>query len=142
MMRVTILILSFLLTCTAYAIDPGSEFADPELEARFHKLNDEFRCLVCQNQTIADSNAGLAADLREQVKRLLEEGASDEEIVAYMVARYGDFVLYKPPVKSTTWLLWIGPFLLLLIAFLTLIAAVRRQAQLPDAESPDEDKTS
>ncbi len=140
-MRTLAAILLFFFAGTVFAIDPGSVFADPALEARYQKLNDEFRCLVCQNQTIADSNAGLAADLRVQVKRLLEEGKSDEEIIAYMVARYGDFVLYKPPVKSTTWLLWVGPFLLLLIAFMTLVAAVRRQSQLPDAESPDEDIT-
>ena len=140
-MRALITVLLFIVAGMAFAIDRGSEFSDPELEARFQKLNDEFRCLVCQNQTLADSNAGLAADLRDQVKRLLEEGKSDPEISAYMVARYGDFVLYKPPVKSTTWLLWIGPFLLLSIAFFALFSAIRRQAQLPDADSPDEDTT-
>jgi cytochrome c-type biogenesis protein CcmH len=77
-------------------------------------ISEELRCLVCQNQTIADSNADLAVDLRNQVREKLQQGMSERDIVAYMVQRYGDFVLYRPPVKSITWLLWFGPFLLLI----------------------------
>ncbi len=87
---------------------------DPELEARVLKIAADLRCLVCQNETIAASHADLAVDLRNQVREQLRAGRSDAEIRAYMVARYGDFVLYTPPVKPTTWLLWVGPFVLLL----------------------------
>lgn len=87
---------------------------DAEREARFKALTSELRCLVCQNQTIADSNAALAVDLRNEVQRMLSEGATDAAIVDYMVARYGDFVLYRPPVKSTTLLLWAAPALFLI----------------------------
>src|SRR4029450_10587227 len=88
-------------------------FAQPDLDARLKKLEDELRCLVCQNQSLADSSAPLAEDLRREVRALAVSGKSDEEIKQFLVARYGDFVLYNPPVKSTTWLLWFGPFVLL-----------------------------
>ncbi len=87
--------------------------ADAALDARLRALEEELRCLVCQNQTLADSNAPLAEDLRREVRELAVGGKSDAEIKQYLVARYGDFVLYRPPVKSTTWLLWFGPFVLL-----------------------------
>ena len=87
--------------------------ADPALDARLKKLEEELRCLVCQNQSLADSTAPLAEDLRREVRQLAVAGKSDDEIKQYLVARYGDFVLYRPPVKSTTWLLWFGPFVLL-----------------------------
>ncbi len=87
--------------------------ADVAFDARLKKLDEELRCLVCQNQSLADSNAPLAQDLRREVRSLADAGKSDTEIKAFLVARYGDFVLYKPPVKSTTWLLWFGPFVLL-----------------------------
>jgi cytochrome c-type biogenesis protein CcmH len=87
--------------------------ADPALDARLKALEEELRCLVCQNQSLADSSAPLAEDLRREVRELAVGGKSDAEIKQYLVARYGDFVLYRPPVKSTTWLLWFGPFVLL-----------------------------
>lgn len=87
--------------------------AQSPLDERLQRLESELRCLVCQNQTLADSNAGLADDLRREVRALAVAGKSDDEIRAYLVARYGDFVLYDPPVKATTWLLWFGPFALL-----------------------------
>src|SRR5438477_13040185 len=86
---------------------------DIEFEGRLKRLESELRCLVCQNQTLADSNAPLAEDLRREVRSLATSGKSDAEIKQYLVARYGDFVLYRPPLKSNTWLLWIGPFALL-----------------------------
>ena len=86
-----------------------------ENEQRLKTLSEELRCLVCQNQTLADSNADLAVDLRNQVKALIEQGKSDAQIKEYLVARYGDFVLYKPPVQRNTWLLWFGPFAMLLL---------------------------
>lgn len=87
--------------------------ADAAFDVRLKKLESELRCLVCQNQTLADSNASLAEDLRREVRALASAGKNDDEIRAYLVARYGDFVLYDPPLKRTTWLLWIGPFALL-----------------------------
>jgi len=87
--------------------------ADEAFDIRLKKLESELRCLVCQNQTLADSNASLAEDLRREVRELAVSGKNDGEIRAYLVARYGDFVLYDPPLKRTTWLLWIGPFALL-----------------------------
>lgn len=94
---------------TAFATTP----ADVALDKRLKKLDEELRCLVCQNQSLADSNAPLAQDLRREVRSLADAGKSDTQIKEFLVARYGDFVLYKPPVKATTWLLWFGPFLLL-----------------------------
>ncbi len=96
---------------TAAAISAPA--SDAVLDARLKKLENELRCLVCQNQTLADSNAELAADLRREVRELALAGKSDDEIRAYLVARYGDFVLYDPPVKPVTWMLWFGPFTLL-----------------------------
>jgi cytochrome c-type biogenesis protein CcmH len=101
--------------CAALAL-PLSAFAQKDLvfEQRLKTLEEELRCLVCQNQSLADSNAPLAEDLRREVRALADAGKNDQEIRDFLVARYGDFVLYKPPVKATTWLLWFGPFALLL----------------------------
>ena len=98
---------------------------DPALEKKVITLSNELRCLVCQNQTIADSNAELAVDLRNQVRKQLSEGKSDREILDYMVQRYGEFVLYRPPLSYKTILLWAGPFLLLLIAMFILVQQIR-----------------
>ncbi len=98
----------------AQAADTPFEFKDAATEQRYQKLAAELRCLVCQNQSLADSHADLAQDLRDEVYRMLNEGRTDEEIVGFLVERYGDFVLYRPPVSGTTSLLWFGPVLLLL----------------------------
>lgn len=117
-------ITSFFLLFTNFALanvaTPVAE--NPELEKRVQAVAEELRCLVCQNQTIADSHADLAIDLKNQVREMLAQGKSNKEVTDYMVQRYGDFVLYRPPVKTTTWLLWFGPFLLLIggIGFLML----------------------
>jgi len=100
---------------------------DPELEARTQQVASELRCLVCQNQTIADSHAGLAIDLKNQIREQLRQGATEAQIKQYMVQRYGDFVLYNPPVKTTTWLLWFGPFLLMLIGLIVLFYTLRKR---------------
>lgn len=100
-------------------------FASPENEARYKDLVAELRCLVCQNQNIASSNADLAKDLRQQVYTRIENGESDQQIIQYMVARYGDFVLYKPPLNTATGLLWIGPFALLGVGIVFLIRLIR-----------------
>jgi cytochrome c-type biogenesis protein CcmH len=110
------------------AIDLTDFGGNQELEDRYHTLVTELRCLVCQNQTIADSNADLAKDLRREVRDMLVKGKSDEEIKDFMLARYGDFVLYKPPVKTTTVPLWIGPFVLLAIGLVVVVVMVRRRA--------------
>ena len=114
--------------------------ADPVLEARMMRLSSELRCLVCQNETIAASNADLAVDLKNQVREMMRNGKTDAEILQYMTARYGDFVLYRPPLKSTTWLLWVGPALLLVGGAAVLLITLRRRNRMgaehfePDAE--------
>ena len=105
---------------------------DPVLEARMVHITSELRCLVCQNQTIADSHAGLAVDLRNQVLDLLRQGQTDQQILDYMTARYGDFVLYRPPVKGSTMLLWFGPGLLLVLGLGALYLSLRRRSRLPN----------
>jgi cytochrome c-type biogenesis protein CcmH len=101
--------------------------ADPVFEDRVKKLESELRCLVCQNQTLADSGSELAQDLRNEVRKLAASGKSDAEVKDFLVARYGDFVLYDPPVKSTTWLLWAGPFLLLAVGAAVWWQVLRRR---------------
>jgi len=101
----------------AWAVEPGEELSDPVLEARAREISKGLRCLVCQNQTIDDSSADLARDLRLLVRERLGQGDSDKEVTDYVRARYGDFVLLKPPLSTATLLLWIGPFMLLLFAF-------------------------
>ena len=101
--------------------------ADPALEARMMVIAEELRCLVCQNETIAASNADLAVDLKNQIRIKLNEGQSQKQILDFMVQRYGDFVLYRPPLKTTTVLLWVGPFVLLSIALFMLVLNVRRR---------------
>jgi len=101
--------------------------ANPELEKRVMELSDELRCLVCQNQTLADSHAELAIDLKNQVREKLASGMSNQEVINYMVERYGDFVLYRPPVKGSTWLLWFGPFVLLAGGVFMLMLKLKRR---------------
>jgi cytochrome c-type biogenesis protein CcmH len=116
---------------------PASD--DPVLEARVMRISAELRCLVCQNQTIADSHADLAQDLRGQVREMLKKGQSEAQIIDYMTQRYGDFVLYRPPVKSTTAVLWYGPALLMVGGLVVLAVVLRRRSQLPDDQfEPDE----
>jgi len=117
----------------APAADAVPTEMDPVKAARAVKLAEKLRCLVCQNQSIADSNAELANDLRRQIREQIAAGKSDDEIVDYMVNRYGDFVLYQPPFKATTVLLWAGPALLLAGGFFVLVRNVRRR---PAAETP------
>jgi cytochrome c-type biogenesis protein CcmH len=109
------------------AADAVPTVTDPVANARAVKLSEKLRCLVCQNQSIADSNAELAVDLRTQIREQIAAGRSDDQIVEYMVTRYGDFVLYEPPFKPTTILLWVGPVLLLVGGFFILIRNLRRR---------------
>ena len=117
------------LARAALANEAAPLAADPVLEARMTRITAELRCLVCQNQTIADSNADLAVDLRRQVREMLRKGDDDAKIIQYMTDRYGDFVLYRPPVKATTVLLWFGPALMLLFGFGALAVVMRRRAR-------------
>jgi len=135
--------LAFLLLAAtapwAFAKEAVPAAVDPALEQRVMAVSAELRCLVCQNQTIADSSAPLAEDLRNQVREKIRQGASDSEIVDYMVARYGDFVRYRPPFKLTTALLWFGPLLLLAAGFVVLVRRVlhRRAAQDLEMTAPE-----
>lgn len=113
----------------AFAREAADAAADPVAEARLMKLASELRCLVCQNQTIADSNADLAVDLRNEIREKIEAGMSDAQIKDFMVARYGDFVLYRPPLKNTTLVLWVGPFLLLAVGGGMLFYTLRQRRQ-------------
>ncbi|MBE2262451.1 MAG: cytochrome c-type biogenesis protein CcmH [Burkholderiaceae bacterium] len=105
--------------------------ADAALEARVRAIASDLRCLVCQNQSIADSQAALAVDLRQQVREKLRHGESEQQIIAFMTARYGDFVLYRPPLRAGTWLLWFGPVLMVVVGLLALGWALRRRSRLP-----------
>jgi len=106
-------------------------------QARIHALESSFRCVVCQNETIADSTADLAADLRAKIVEQVAQGISDEKIRAYMVTRYGDFILYDPPFKPLTWLLWLGPFALLALGFAVLMRIVARRRAIPASPLTD-----
>jgi cytochrome c-type biogenesis protein CcmH len=116
------------LACSALSF---AQAPDAALDARLKTLESQLRCLVCQNQTLADSDATLAGDLRREVRALAVAGKSDGEIKDYLVARYGDFVLYDPPVKSVTWLLWFGPLALLVVGGSIWLVVVRRRGKVP-----------
>ncbi|MDX1455563.1 MAG: cytochrome c-type biogenesis protein [Gammaproteobacteria bacterium] len=129
MNRLTVLVFGLLVALAATAA-PEPEFASESDAERYRELTNELRCLVCQNQTIADSNAPLAVDLREQVAGFVKEGQSNEQIITYLTDRYGDFVLYRPPVRSSTVLLWAGPFLLLGIALLVMWRILKQRSHM------------
>jgi cytochrome c-type biogenesis protein CcmH len=125
-MKTGLLILFLVLSPLVQAID-SRQFANPEQQEAYETLTSELRCLVCQNQTIADSNAELAADLRRQVQEMLEQGKSQDDIIQFMTDRYGDFVLYKPPFKLKTGLLWIGPMAFLLLGLVAVFFVIRHK---------------
>lgn len=124
-----------LLWAATAAAEP-LEFSNPQSEQRYLALIEEIRCLVCQNQSLADSNAELARDLRNEIRRMIETGRSNARIVEFLVERYGDFVLYRPPLKGATWLLWFGPFLLLPGALAIAFVLIRNQARAGAADKP------
>lgn len=131
-----ILLLGLSVT-TANAAIEAYEFDTPEMEADYNQLIDELRCLVCQNQNLAGSDADLAKDLRRETYDMLQQGKSQQQVVEFMVARYGDFVLYRPQFKSSTYLLWLGPFVLLLLVLFLVLRRLRAADNPPevDAES-------
>jgi cytochrome c-type biogenesis protein CcmH len=129
----------FLLSSISIA-DEAKPLADnPELEAKVQTIAIELRCLVCQNETIAGSHADLAVDLRNQIRTQLQNGKSKDDIISYMVDRYGDFVLYKPPVKSNTLVLWFGPFIILLVGLWALLRHIRQDRVVVKLDSGNSD---
>jgi len=128
-----LLVIILLIPCLAVAEEARPLADNPQVEARLKTLAVELRCLVCQNQTLADSHAPLAEDLRREVREMIAKDMSDKEIIDFLVQRYGDFVLYRPPWKASTTLLWLGPFLLLIAGATGLVFALRRrQKKLAD----------
>lgn len=130
MTRILLGIFFLSLTVFAQASEAPPTAQDPVLEARLYNLAKELRCLVCQNETLADSHADLALDLRREIRDKMRQGMTDKQITVYLTQRYGDFVLYRPPVKSTTWLLWFGPFLLLIAAIAGLTYFLKRRRRV------------
>ncbi|MDE2148450.1 MAG: cytochrome c-type biogenesis protein CcmH [Gammaproteobacteria bacterium] len=126
----------------ALAIDSEPPLPTPALQKRYERLTHQFRCLVCQNESIADSSASLAADFRKIVHDQLLAGRSDAQIRDYLVARYGDYILLDPPVAPRTWLLWGGPFAVVVLGALLVLWIVRRRSRLPDADTPLTDNDS
>src|SRR5262245_40252455 len=132
------LLISVLLLCAvtpfAFAKEAQPTGDDPAVEQRLHKLSKELRCLVCQNETLADSRADLALDLRREIREQMRAGKSDEQIAAFLTERYGDFVLYRPPLKPSTYPLWFGPFVLLASGLFALYRSLKQRRPLPDVE--------
>ncbi|HKA41175.1 MAG TPA: cytochrome c-type biogenesis protein, partial [Burkholderiales bacterium] len=135
-----IVILLALLPMAVWSAEAVPTDQDPVRENRAMHLSEQLRCLVCQNQSIAESNAELAVDLRRQIREQIRDGRSDAEIVDFMVQRYGDFVLYRPPLKATTILLWTGPALLLLIGATILVRNVRARRRRPEEAALTEEE--
>ena len=131
MKRALVVFIALFISMTAAAIDTGVAFDDPEMQARYENIISEVRCLVCQNQTIKDSNVFLAADLRREIRRMMTEGMTDTEIADFLVARYGDFVLYNPRKSGRTLILWITPALLFGVGGFILIRVVRDRMKMP-----------
>lgn len=130
MIRAAALLIWLALSPSAVAVDTGQRFEDPVSQARYERLIRDLRCLVCRSESIADSNAALAADLRREVESLVRAGRSDEEIYAFMTERYGDFILLRPPVAPRTWLLWVAPALFLAGGFAIVLVVIRRRARI------------
>src|SRR6266852_3623818 len=127
MRRVSILILLLISLAGPALAKEAKPVEDPQIDQRMQALTQQLRCLVCQNETLADSRADLAEDLRKEIREQMKAGKSDQEIIAFLTQRYGDFVLYRPPVKPTTYLLWFGPFVLLLAGLAILFRYVKQR---------------
>ena len=137
MNRIALLSVCVLLPAMVIAIDTGQTLDDPVLQARYEKIIDEVRCLKCQNQTIKDSNAFLAGDLRREIRRLLTEGKTDAEIFDFLVLRYGEFALYRPRASGKTLILWIAPFFLLIVGGVIIVRVLRDRMRLPIDDDRD-----
>ncbi|WP_128112598.1 cytochrome c-type biogenesis protein CcmH [Polynucleobacter necessarius] len=140
MKRLLLIALCAFSLSISYAKDAAPLADDPLTEQRLISISEEMRCLVCQNESLAGSRSDLANDLRREIRILIKEGKSDDQIRTFMVERYGDFVLYRPPIKPITWLLWIGPFVILLIGIVGLLGYLRRRnSSVPSTILTDED---
>jgi cytochrome c-type biogenesis protein CcmH len=141
MNKLIVLLASLLLSVSLAAKEAAPLAEDPAVEKRMVNIAEELRCLVCQNESLAGSQADLAKDLREEVRGLIKAGKSDEEVKDFLVSRYGDFVLYRPQVKPITYALWAGPFILLLVGIVMLVNYLRRRGrQLDEKPLSDADK--
>lgn len=140
MRKLVLLAILVALPVTAFGKEAVPAAKDPVLEQRLMALSENLRCLVCQNQTLADSRADLAVDLKNEIREKMKAGATDKDVIDYLVARYGDFVLYRPPVKTMTLLLWFGPLLILVLALAMLFRhlAKRRRLAVEELAEPDE----
>ena len=127
--KIVLFLMDFGFSVSVKAIDTGPVFEDPVMQSKYEQLISEIRCLVCQNQSLADSDAPLAQDLRNEIFKMIKSEKSNNQITEFLVERYGDFVLYRPPLKDNTWLLWFGPFLFLIIAITTAIIFIKKQSQ-------------
>jgi cytochrome c-type biogenesis protein CcmH len=139
MKRLFVILATMLLLSTAFAIDQGKRFDDPEMQARYERLISEVRCLQCQNQSIKDSNVTLAADLRREIARMIDEGQTDEEIAEFLVVRYGEFALYSPRKTGKTLILWVVPFLLVLFGGYALLRVVKHRMSLPIGDDTEQE---
>jgi cytochrome c-type biogenesis protein CcmH len=128
-MKLVVLLFSLLLSISAQAAIDAYKFDDPKKEKIYHELTDELRCLVCQNQNIAGSNAELAVDMRRKTYEMVGAGQSKQQVADYMADRYGDFVLYKPPFKASTAVLWIGPFIILAVSIWLMLRVIRNRRE-------------
>ena len=137
-MKIILSALLLLLTGHSLAIEP-IEFRDAQEEQRFRQLANELRCVMCQNQSLADSNAGIAIDLRRELIVLLREGKTDDEIKQHLVARYSDFILYQPPVKPSTWLLWFGPLFILATGLIWIVRILKNNKAVAADLTADKD---
>ena len=142
MKRLCVLLGVTLLATQALAIDSRKAFEDPVLQARYEKLISEVRCLQCQNQSIKDSNVLLASDLRREIRRMLAEGKTDADVADFLVARYGEFALYRPRTSGKTLILWIAPFLMILFGGFAIFRVVRHRMSLPIADGAVEEGQS
>ena len=140
MKQILAFILLMLTSITAVAAIDAYQFDSPDMEANYNQLINEQRCLVCQNQNLAGSDADLAKDLRRETYQMLKQGKSRDEIIEFMVARYGDFVLYRPQFKSSTYLLWLGPFLLLLLVLVWFVRRFRGRTEVAKADTQSLEK--
>lgn len=137
-MKLVVAIVLTLFLQSSWAIDAAPAFEDPALQARYERLAGELRCLKCQNETIKDSGAQIAGDLRRELREQIQAGKSDEEILQFLTDRYGDFVRYRPPLSPRTALLWAAPILLLLGAVTSAVVVILRRSRLPISDTPDE----
>ena len=128
--KIVLFLMVFGFSMSVIAIDNGPVFEDPIMQSKYEQLISEIRCLVCQNQSIKDSNVFLAVDLRNEIRRLLESGRSESDIKKFLVDRYGDFVLYQPPLNEKTFLIWFSPLLLLLAGSIIVIKIIRKRMNL------------